>query len=242
MTGRTVRLWAGLDRVHVLPDGYRVKTLRSRLDNRDLARLTAAGARPAGPPPLPPASGDMIELERTVNASGNVSLGNHMLSAGPPPAGHRVTLRLDGPVAHVLSGGILARTIACPVPQEARSRPRGARGGTAQPPRLPQPLTVTRRVSVRGAIMIGGQKIQVGLVHARKTAEVTVEADIYQVTVEPGITITAPAPPAATSGGIKPLTTTGSAARLFRDNGRADRRGRGKPVGRLLGDPPVLQG
>ena len=40
--------------------------------------------------------------------------------------------------------------------------------------------------------MIGGQKIQVGLAHARKTAEVTVEADTYQVTVEPGITITAP--------------------------------------------------
>jgi len=44
---------------------------------------------------------------------------------------------------------------------------------------------------VRGSIMIGGQKIQVGLTHARKTAEVTVEADTYQVTVEPGITITA---------------------------------------------------
>ena len=40
--------------------------------------------------------------------------------------------------------------------------------------------------------MIGGQKIQVGLAHARKTPEVSVEADTYQVTVEPGITITAP--------------------------------------------------
>jgi len=39
--------------------------------------------------------------------------------------------------------------------------------------------------------MIGGQRIQVGLAHARKTAEVTVEADTYQITVEPGITITA---------------------------------------------------
>jgi hypothetical protein len=29
-------------------------------------------------------------------------------------------------------------------------------------------------------------------VHARKTAEVTVEADTYQITVEPGITISAP--------------------------------------------------
>jgi hypothetical protein len=40
--------------------------------------------------------------------------------------------------------------------------------------------------------MIGGQKIQVGLVHARKTAQVTVESDTYQITVEPGIIITAP--------------------------------------------------
>jgi hypothetical protein len=51
---------------------------------------------------------------------------------------------------------------------------------------------VTRRVSVRGAIMIGGQRIQVGLAHARQTAEVTVEADTYQITGEPRITITAP--------------------------------------------------
>jgi len=34
------------------------------------------------------------------------------------------------------------------------------------------------------------------MVHADKTVEVTVEADTFQVTVEPGITITAPAPPA----------------------------------------------
>ena len=130
MTGRTVRLWAGLKQVHVLLDGHRIKTLPSRLDARDLARLAAAGAQPAGPPPLPAASGDVTEVDRTV----------------------------------------------------ARPRPRGARPGTAQPPRLPAPLVVTRRVSVRGAIMVGGQRIQVGLAHARKTVAVT---------VEPGITVTA---------------------------------------------------
>ena len=82
-----------------------------------------------------------------------------------------------------------------PSPAPFRQKPgpgwRGARAGTAQPPRLPEPLTVTRRVSVRGAIIIGGQRIQLGLPHAGKTAEVSVEADIYQITVEPGITITA---------------------------------------------------
>lgn len=48
--------------------------------------------------------------------------------------------------------------------------------------------------------MIGGQRIQVGLSHAGKTAEVTVEADTYQITVADGIAITAPR---TTSGDIK---------------------------------------
>ena len=191
MTGRTVRIWAGLSQVHVLLDGHRIKTLPSRLDARDLARLATAGAQPAGPPPLSPAAGDVTEVDRTVNASGNVSLGDHVISAGMPLAGQRVTLRLDGPLAHVLAAGIIVRTLACPVPPMARPRLRGARPGTAEPPRLPDPLVVTRRVSVRGSIMVGGQRIQVGLAHARKTAQVTVESDTYQIAVEPGITVTA---------------------------------------------------
>jgi len=119
-------------------------------------------------------------------------IGDHVISAGLPLAGQRVTLRLEGPVAHVLSGGVLARTVACPVPPEARPRLRGARPGTAQPPRLPEPLVVNRRVSVRGSVMVGGQKIQVGLPHARKSVQVIVGPDTYQIAVEPGITVTAP--------------------------------------------------
>ena len=41
-------------------------------------------------------------------------------------------------------------------------------------------------------IMIGAQKIQAGLAHTRKTVQVSVGPDTYQITVEPGITITAP--------------------------------------------------
>jgi len=36
--------------------------------------------------------------------------------------------------------------------------------------------------------MIGGQRVQVGLPHAGKTAQVTVEADTYQIIVNDGIT------------------------------------------------------
>ena len=192
LSGRTVRLWAGLDRVHVLLDGHRIKSVPSRLDRRDIARLTAAGAQPAGPPPLPPPSGSIIELERTVTASGNISLGDHLIGAGLPLAGQRVTLRLDGPVAHIVADGIRVRTVACPVPEQARPRLRGARAGTASPPGLSEPQKVVRRVSVRGAIMVGGQRIQVGLPHAGKTADITIEADTYQIAVDDSATIIAP--------------------------------------------------
>ena len=40
--------------------------------------------------------------------------------------------------------------------------------------------------------MIGGQKIQAGLVHARKTVQVSAGPGTCQIAVEPGITITAP--------------------------------------------------
>jgi hypothetical protein len=88
----------------------------------------------AGPPPLHPASGDVIEVERTVNASGHVSLGKHMVSAGLPLAGQRVTLRPEGPVAHILSGGILARTVAYP------SRTAPGPGCAEHAPEQPSPL------------------------------------------------------------------------------------------------------
>jgi hypothetical protein len=106
--------------VHVLLDGHRIKTLPSRLDVADPGRLTAAGAGPAGPPPLP--AGNVVELERTVNASGNLSVGSQVISAGLPLAGRRVTLRLDGPVAHILASGTVIRTVACPVPEQARTQ------------------------------------------------------------------------------------------------------------------------
>ena len=79
-----------------------------------------------------------------MNASGNVSLGDRIISAGLPLTGQHVTLRLDGPVARILTDGVLVRTVACLVPPEARPRLGGARPGTAPPPRLPTPLVVTR--------------------------------------------------------------------------------------------------
>ena len=127
-----------------------------------------------------------------MNASGNLSLGNHVISAGLPLAGQRVTLQLDGPVVHILSGGTVAPTVACPVPGHDRARLRGARPATMTPPSLPEPVQVQRRISSRGAIMIGGQRIQVGLPHAHKTAEIIIETDTYRISVGDELHITAP--------------------------------------------------
>jgi hypothetical protein len=76
----------------------------------------------------------------------------------------------------------------------ARSQPRAGRGCGEPgpgPPGLPEPLVVTWRVSVRGSVMVGGQRIQIGLAHAGKTVQVSVGPDTYEVAVEPGISVTA---------------------------------------------------
>ena len=75
-------------------------------------------------------TGAVIELDRVVNASGHIGLGNRYVSVGLALAGQRITLRLDGVVAHVIADGVLARTIPAPVPPELRGRLRGARLAT----------------------------------------------------------------------------------------------------------------
>jgi hypothetical protein len=48
-----------------------------------------------------------------------------------------------------------------------------------------------RTVNAPGSVSLGGQRIQAGLAHARKTVAVTVGPGTIQVAVEPGITVTA---------------------------------------------------
>jgi len=135
LSGRQITLWADAISLHVLLDGTRIKTLPSRLGATELARLAASGARPAGPSPLPAGDGAVIEVDRTVNATGLVSLADRQVGVGSPLAGQRVTLRMEGPLMAVLGhDGTLLRTLACPVPADRRYRLRGARRGRSLPP------------------------------------------------------------------------------------------------------------
>jgi transposase InsO family protein len=185
LSGRQVTLWADAISLHVLLDGARIKTLPSRLGATELARLAASGARPAGPSPLPAGDGTVIEVDRTVNATGGVSLGDQQIGVGLPLTGQRVTLRMEGPLMAVLGhDGSLLRTLACPVPADRRYRLRGARRGRSLPPQPGGPITVQRRVSSRGGLMVARQKIHAGMIHAGKTATVICESTHFRVVID----------------------------------------------------------
>ncbi|GAA2611451.1 IS481 family transposase [Dactylosporangium fulvum] len=182
--GLSITVWADTDRLHVLTrDGARIKSCSSRLSQRDLARLLADGGRPAGPSPLPAIAPDVpaVEVDRDVNACGGISISGRQISVGMPLAGQRIRVRLDGILMHVIDEqNQLRRTLRCPLPPSACVRIRDARPASAVPPPAPTP-DAERVVSINGSIQVAGQKIQVGVVHARKL--VTVALDEHAVTV-----------------------------------------------------------
>jgi len=185
LSGRQITLWADQISLHVLADGARIKTVPSRLGPTELARLAANGGRRAGPSPLPTGDGAVIEVDRTVNATGCISLGDQQAGVGLPLAGQRVTLRMEGPLMAVLGhDGNLLRTLACPIPADRRYRLRGARRARSLPPQPGGPITVQRRVSCRGALMVARQKIHAGMIHAGKIATVICEDNHFRVVID----------------------------------------------------------
>jgi transposase InsO family protein len=202
LSGRQITIWADETSLHVLLDGSRIKTLPSRLGATELARLASGGARPAGPSPLPSGDGAVIEVDRTVNAAGLAGLAGDQVSVGFQLAGQRVTLRMEGPLMAVIgSDGTLLRTLPCPVPADRRSRLRGARRARSLPPQPGGPITVQRRVSSRGGLMVARQKIHAGMIHAGKTATVICENNHFRVVID------------GETAAVTPRTTTSEAHR-----------------------------
>src|SRR5215472_9820042 len=185
LAGRKITIWVDETSLHVLLDGTRLKTLPSRLGVTELARLASDGARSAGPSPLPSGTGTAIEVERMVNAHGLAGLAGAQVSVGYELAGQKVILRMDGTQMTVIShDGTLLRTMPCPVPGPDRARLRGARRAAASAPAPSGPVTVQRRVSSRGGIMVATQKIQVGLIHAGKIVTVTAGDHSFRIQVD----------------------------------------------------------
>jgi hypothetical protein len=82
------------------------------------------------------------------------------------------------------SDGTLLRTMACPVPAQNRYRLRCARRAGLLPPSRGGPVTVQRRVSCRGGIMVATQKIQVGMIYAGQTVTVVAEDGQFRVVAD----------------------------------------------------------
>jgi transposase InsO family protein len=194
LAGRVVTIWVDQSRLHVILDGHRLKTLPSRMGPPQLARLVRAGAIPAGPAPLPELAehGDGIDVDRTVNASGLVSLAGRYYSIGYHLAGQRVTLRLKGNVMAVLAGNQLLRSLACTVAAQDRVALRGARPSPKEPLVVHDPISVDRRISPSGLICVATQRIYIGKAHAGKTVTVHVRPDILRVDIEPGLCVNIP--------------------------------------------------
>ena len=197
---RTLGLWMDTTTVHLCLDGVYLKTLPSRQTVVSLARLRAAGARPAGPPPRrviavpagigPDTASVAVEVDRVVNASGLISLAGRYVSVGQPLAGRRVTLRLDGSVAFVVDDGVLVRTLPAPVPPALRRRLHGVRlAGPDQPERL-RGLRVQRRVSGRGVTQIAGQTLRVGFSHRHTLVDIDVCENEFHVFDQAGELLT----------------------------------------------------
>jgi transposase InsO family protein len=191
--GQLAHVWADEFTVHVLIGGQLVKTVPSCLDAEDLATLKLRGASPAGPPPAAPSpakagalpGGTVIEVDRNVDTNGVADLAGHRVKVGAELARRRVTLRLDGHLVHVISGGVLAKTLPSPIPAANRAKLRGARiASAALPPPAPGPVSVQRKVPRDGVIMVTRQRLRVGATYAGKIVIVHVEDTHFRVTCD----------------------------------------------------------
>lgn len=186
--GQLVRFWIDCDVIHLSIAGTRVKTVRSHLSVTDLAFLAAQGAMPAGPPPLPSSlePDSVVEVERAVSRGGTVALGGHVVLAAEILGGRQVGIRVEGQTLMFfdLDTRELLRTRPNPIPVQELRNLRGVR--PAGPPLRPssEPITVQRRASNTGVIMVAGQKVALGRAHAHQTVTVHVADATLAVEVE----------------------------------------------------------
>jgi hypothetical protein len=179
-SGLTLTFWADTDVIHLLIAGTRLKSVRSHLSVNDLAALLRNGGRPAGPSPLPAAPEESpagaVEVDRTVNAAGNVSLGQHVVIAAEILAGRRVSIRVDEQTLMFFDPNTreLLRTRPNPLPPAEIGRLRAARPAGQPPQPRTGPIPVKRRASNSGVVMVAGQKVALGRVHAGKTVTIDV--------------------------------------------------------------------
>jgi transposase InsO family protein len=196
--GQVVRFWADCDLIHLLIGGARVKTLRSHLSVNDLARLTAGGAVPAGPSPLPPpepvrAAGSgqafaAVEVERSIARNGRVCLAGQSVPAAEILAGRHVGIRIEPATLMFFDVDTreLLRTRPNPLTADQIARLRGSRPAGPPPRPTTEPVRVQRRASNCGVVMVVGQKVALGRVHAYRTVTIAVSETTLAIELDDG--------------------------------------------------------
>ena len=183
--GMTVTFWASVDVIHLTIAGARVKSVRSHLSTAGLARLAATGGRAAGAPPLPAAEpGAAIEVDRVVSKDGHVSLGGRYHIAAEILGGQLVSIRIEQNTLMFFDPAtrVLLRTRPSPLTWDQARLLRGARPAGPPPRPSAEPVTVQRRASNTGVIMVVGQKIALGRIHARQV--ITVHVAEHTITID----------------------------------------------------------
>ncbi|WP_459806073.1 IS481 family transposase [Herbidospora sp. RD11066] len=185
--GVMVTFWADTDVIHLLIAGVRIKSFRSHLSNADLAKLAASGGRPAGPAPLPAAetgAGTALEVDRTVSRTGTVSLAGRIVLAAEILGGRRVSIRIEENTLMFFDPAKreLLRTRPNPISWERLRHLRDARPAGPPPRPSVEPVTVQRVASNSGVVMVAGQKVALGRIHAR--AIVTIHVSDTTLTIE----------------------------------------------------------
>jgi hypothetical protein len=187
--GQVITFWADVNVIHLLVGGVRLKSLRSHLSTSDLARLFADGGRSAGPSPLPQAENDaVVEVERTVNKHGMVSLAGRYLLAAEILGGRRVTIRIEENTLMFLDAESrqLLRVRPNPLIWAKCLQLRGAR--PAGPPPVPErsPVTVQRRANAFGVIMVTRQRVSLGRLYVGRVVTVHVSDTTLTIDLDEG--------------------------------------------------------
>lgn len=115
-------------------------------------------------------------MDRLVSPIGVIGLSGRQHPVGYHFAGRRVTVRLDGSLLQIVDQGVLLRSLPNPLTPAEQARLRDARPAGPAPQPAAEPVRVQRRVSCRGALVVAGQRIHLGIRHAGRTLDVE-EAD-----------------------------------------------------------------
>lgn len=182
--GLLVRFWVDCQWVHLSIGGQRIKSLQSRFSVADLDAIAAKGAVPAGPPPVASHGGPgsranqtIFEVERTVARNGMVSLGSQTVLAAWMLAGRRVGIYIEEGAPLLFfdpDTRELLRTRPNPLQPGEAARLQRRRPPGPIPRPATEPITVQRRASNTGVIMVTGQKIALGRTHKHQTVTVHV--------------------------------------------------------------------